>query len=140
MGSKCSVKNLNVRTAAPSLTPAVQSWEREILDSGSVKGTGKVFHDICREVFLYGLHEKETEDNFVLYDGLLGFSLSSSELDNEDPELQYFAELDNVNRQRPFCHEHWSSRENLRQRGNFGGRRCVLFERRLFTPVSAFRW
>ena len=142
VGSKCSVKNLNVRTAAPSPTPAVQSWEREILDSGSVKGTGKVFHDICREVFLYGLHEKETEDNFVLYDGLLGFSLSSSELDNEDPELQYFAEraLDNVNRQRPFCHEHWSSRENLRRRGNFGGRRCVLFERRLFTPVSAFRW
>jgi len=104
--SKCSVKNLNVRTAAPSLTPAVQDWEREILDPGSIKGTGKVFHDVCREVFLYGLSEKETEESFVLYDELLGFSQPSSELDNGGPELQSFAgrALDNVNRQRTFCH------------------------------------
>lgn len=69
-----------------------------------IKGTGKVFHDICREVFLYGLLEKGTEDNFVLYDELLGFSQPPSRLDNEDPELQSFSgrALDNVNRQRPF--------------------------------------
>lgn len=62
--------------------------------------------DMLLVPYRHGLSEKETEDSFVLYDELLGFSQPSSELDNRDPELQSFAgrALDSVNRQRSFCY------------------------------------